>query len=92
MGPPAGGAGEAGGVPGRRGERAVGAGILLTLLGIIAIVGAGVLWGIRPPAPDWWPVRESWWLLGGWATGATMIFSGLVALALMFYSWRRFTR
>jgi len=62
------------------------------LLGIIAIVGAGVLWGIRPPAPDWWPVRESWWLLGGWATGATMIFSGLVALALMFYSWRRFTR
>lgn len=64
--------------------------ILLTLLGVAAVVGAGVLWCIRPPAPGWWPVRESWWLLGGWGTGATMIFSGLVALALLVYSWRRF--
>lgn len=64
--------------------------ILLTLLGVLAIVTAGVVWGIRPPAPDWWPLRESWWLLGGWGTGGTMIFSGVVALALMVYSWRRF--
>lgn len=64
--------------------------ILMTLLGAILIIGAGVVWGIRPPAPGWWPLRESWWLLGGWGTGATMIFSGLAAIALLIYSWRRF--
>ena len=64
--------------------------ILLSLLGIAWLAGVGVSWGIRPPAPDWWPLRESLWLLGGWGTGGTLIFSAVFALALLVYSFRRF--
>ena len=64
--------------------------IALSLLGVVWLAGLGVVWGMRPPAPDWWPLRESWWLLGGWATGATLIFSALIALATSVYSFRRF--
>ena len=61
--------------------------ILVAVLGVLWLVGFGVLWCVHPAAPDWWPLRESWWLIGGWATGATLIFSGLVALALLVYSF-----
>jgi hypothetical protein len=64
--------------------------ILLSLAGVVWLVGLGIVWGLRPPAPDWWPLRESWWLLGGWGTGATLIVSGLIALATIVYSYRRF--
>ncbi|APX34583.1 hypothetical protein BH708_02440 [Brachybacterium sp. P6-10-X1] len=64
--------------------------ILASLLGISALIGAGIVWGVRPAAPNWWPLPQGWWLLGGWGTGATLIFSGLVALAILVYSYRRF--
>lgn len=64
--------------------------ILLSLAGVVWLVGLGIVWGLRPPAPDWWPLRESFWLLGGWGTGATLIVSGLIALATIVYSYRRF--
>jgi hypothetical protein len=35
-------------------------------------------------------LRDDWWLLGGWGAGATLVFSGLVALALVVYSFRNF--
>ncbi len=60
---------------------------LVLALGLVAL---GVLWGVRPEAPGWWPLRESWWLVGGWATGSSLILSGIAALGLLVYSYRRF--
>ena len=53
--------------------------ILLSLLGVLWLIGTGIVWAVRPPAPGWWPVAERWWLLGGWAAGVTLIVSGLLA-------------
>jgi hypothetical protein len=64
--------------------------IALSLFGVVWLVGFGVLWAIQPDAPGWWPVKDSYWLLGGAWTGVTLILSGLLALALLVYSYRRF--
>ena len=56
-------------------------------LGLIAV---GVIWGIRPAAPGWWPLAEKWWLFGGWGTGVFLIFSGLLALGLLGWSMKNF--
>jgi hypothetical protein len=37
-----------------------------------------VVWGLRPTLP-----------LGGWATGASLILSGIILLALLVVSYRR---
>ncbi len=63
--------------------------LLISLGGVTALVAAGVFWGIRPDAPSWWPIDERWWLVGGWTTGATILFSAAVALSLLGYSWRK---
>jgi hypothetical protein len=44
----------------------------------LVLVGAGVLWGLRPSLP-----------LGGWATGTSLILSGIVLLVLLVFSYRR---
>lgn len=62
--------------------------LLLSLLGVVWLVGLGVVWGIRPDSPDWWPLSDRWWLPGGWTTGASLIFSGLVVAALLVYAYR----
>jgi len=64
--------------------------IVLSTLGALAILGFGALWVVRPPAPAWWPLKASYWLLGGAWTGVTLVLSGLLALALLVYSYRRF--
>jgi len=64
--------------------------IVISSLFAVGLVAVGIVWGIRPPAPGWWPLDERWWLLGGWGTGATLIFSGVVALAMIVYSFVRF--
>lgn len=64
--------------------------ILLSLFGVLWLIAAGVVWGIRPPAPGWWPVADRWWLLGGWAAGATLIASGLICAAMIGYAFRRY--
>jgi hypothetical protein len=64
--------------------------IVLSGLFALGLVGVGVMWGLRPPAPGWWPVDERWWLVGGWGTGATLIFSGVVALGMLAYSFVKF--
>jgi uncharacterized protein (TIGR02611 family) len=61
-----------------------------TLIGGAVLIALGVLWGLRPPAPDAWPLRDSWWLVGGWATGSSLIISGLAVWGLLLYSIRRF--
>lgn len=64
----------------------------ITLSTVLAcgLVAAGVLWIWSPPAPEWWPIHEELWLPGGLATGITQVVSGLVAIALIVYSYRRF--
>ena len=64
--------------------------IVLSALFALGLVGVGVVWGLRPPAPGWWPLDDKWWLIGGWGTGATLIFSGVVALAMLVYSFIKF--
>lgn len=64
--------------------------VVLSTLGGLALVGIGLLWTIHPAAPGWWPFADRWWLIGGWPTGVTLMVSGVVALALIVYSFRRF--
>ena len=64
--------------------------IALSGLGIAALLAMGVVWGLRPDVPSWWPLADKWWLPGGWGTGASLILSGLIALALLVYSYRHF--
>ena len=64
--------------------------IIASCAGAIALAAVGVFWGIRPDAPDWWPIGDKWWLVGGWGTGATLILSAIIALGFIVYSFRRF--
>ena len=64
--------------------------ILLSSLGVVALLGFGVLWCVKPDAPGWWPLADKWWLVGGWGAGASLIASGLIALALIVYSYVNF--
>jgi len=63
--------------------------ILSTLLALL-LIALGVLWGVRPPAPQWWPLDDKWWLFGGWGTGVFLIASGLLALGLLAWSMKNF--
>ncbi len=64
--------------------------IAMSSLGVVWLVGVGVVWGLRPDAPGWWPLEDGWWLPGGWGTGTTMIGSAVFAAALIVYSYRNF--
>ena len=64
--------------------------IVLSSLFALALVACGVLWIAQPGEPSWWPVDDRWWLPGGLWTGVTQIGSGLLALVLIAYSYRRF--
>lgn len=56
----------------------------------LAIIVVGIVWGIHPAEPSWWPIADKWWLVGGWGTGGTMIGSGIIALAMIIYSFFSF--
>lgn len=64
--------------------------ILVSTLAALGVLGFGVLWIWSPPAPEWWPVSDVWWLPGGLAVAITQIVSAFIALALIVYSYRRF--
>lgn len=64
--------------------------ILASGSGGAALIALGVVWIVQPDAPDWWPIDDRWWLIGGWGAGATLILSGLIALGMIGYSFRRF--
>lgn len=64
--------------------------IALSFAGALALVCLGVLWGVHPAAPGWWPVDDRWWLPGGWSVGSGLILSGVLAAAFIVYSIRRF--
>lgn len=64
--------------------------IVVSVTGVLLLFAAGALWIWSPPAPSWWTFADSWWLPGGIATASTQIASGLIAGALLVYSYRRF--
>jgi hypothetical protein len=64
--------------------------IVASTLFSLALVGCGVLWIVKPEAPSWWPLDDGWWLPGGLWTGITQVVSGVLALVLIVYSYRRF--
>lgn len=64
--------------------------IVASVVGVVLLFAAAGLWIADPAAPDWWGFSDAWWLPGGVATATTQIASGLIAAALIVYSYRRF--
>ncbi len=64
--------------------------IALSVLGAAWVTATGALWVWRPAVPDWWPIDDRWWLAGGLPTGITLVASGIVAFALIIYSYRTY--
>ncbi len=64
--------------------------IVMSAAGVCWLIGLGVYWGIGSAAPSWWPVDDKWWLMGGWGTGGTLIGSGIIAGAMVVYSYLNF--
>jgi hypothetical protein len=65
--------------------------IVMSALGGLALLAAGVVWWVAPDVPEIGPVGPGL-PFGGWATGSTLILSGLIALGLLAYSVRRWGR
>lgn len=63
--------------------------IMSTVLALV-LIALGILWGVRPAAPSWWPLDAKWWLFGGWGTGVFLIASGILALGLLGWSMKNF--
>ncbi len=64
--------------------------IILSLVAALCVKAAGVVWWVAPEIPEIGPIGPEW-PLGGWATGSSIILSGLIALGLLIYSivrWR----
>ena len=61
--------------------------IVVSSLGVLWLIGLGISWGIGRDVPRWWPFDATWWMPGGWATGASLIGSGLIAGATIVYSY-----
>lgn len=64
--------------------------IVMSTVFALLIMATGVLWLLQPGVPGWWPLAERWWLPGGLWTGITLIGSGVIALALIVWSYRQF--
>lgn len=64
--------------------------VVASVTGALLLIAAGALWLASPPSPGWWPLSDTWWLPGGWATAVTQIASAFIALGLIVYSFRRF--
>lgn len=59
-------------------------------LGSLLLIAAGVLWCLTPDVPSWWSPSEKLWLPGGIGTGISLLLSGVIALVLVAYSFKRF--
>lgn len=54
------------------------------------LAASGVLWLWAPSQPSWWSLPTWTWLPGGLTAGLSQILSGLVSLALVVHSYRRY--
>ncbi|CAN5671946.1 PGPGW domain-containing protein [soil metagenome] len=65
--------------------------MVLSVVGVLFLFSCSYVWAWDPPVPDWWPLPEFAWIPGGGlVTGITLGASGLIALGLIVYSYRRF--
>jgi hypothetical protein len=65
--------------------------IVLSALGALGLIALGVVWSLEPTIPTIGPVGPAL-PLEGWPTGSSLVLSGLVALALLIYSVRRWMK
>jgi len=63
--------------------------ILGSTLSACAVIAVGIVVGMDPLIPEWGPIGPHL-PFAGWGTGAGIIVSGLIALALIGFSIRRF--
>ena len=63
--------------------------IAMSALGAGVVIAIGVVLGLNPEIPEIGPFGPRL-PLGGWATGSSIVASGLVALGLLLYSIKRF--
>jgi hypothetical protein len=64
--------------------------IALSVFFCLALIALGIVWGLHPAEPAGWSVPDNLWLVGGWGTGGTLIFSGVIAFAMIIYSYLNF--
>lgn len=64
--------------------------VAISCLGALSLMALGVVWIVGPDLPDWWPLPSRLWLPGGLTAGITLIASGIIALAMIVYSYRHF--
>lgn len=64
--------------------------IAVSALFSVGLIALGVVWGLSPATPSWWPLADKLWLVGGWGTGGTLIGSGVIAIAMIIYSFITF--
>ena len=63
--------------------------ILFSGASALGLVAAGVVWWLEPTIPRFWILGPEL-PFSGWPAGSSLILSGVVALALLVYSVRRF--
>jgi len=64
--------------------------IAFSVFGCTWLFAAAVLWWVQPDEPTWWDLPDWTWLPGGRATAITLAVSGVMAVVLLVYSFRRF--
>ena len=64
--------------------------LIASSLAALSLICLGIFWGLGPSAPFWWPLDQKYWLIGGWATGGTLIGSGIIASLMLVYSYIKF--
>jgi uncharacterized protein (TIGR02611 family) len=63
--------------------------IVLSTIGALLLIAAGVVWWVGPEIPEFWIVGPEL-PFAGWGSGLSIVLSGIVALGLLVYSIRRF--
>jgi uncharacterized protein (TIGR02611 family) len=64
--------------------------VLMSTVGVLWLIGLGIAWVVDPDVPGWWPLDEKWWTPGGAGTGISLVVSGLIAGAMIVYSYLNF--
>lgn len=63
--------------------------IIMSTVGALALTAAGIAWWVSPTIPEFWIIGPTL-PFAGWASGLSIVLSGIVAIGLLVYSIRRF--